>query len=652
MSSSAAKWETVSHKKKATQADKKAAQRALAQNAPKVDQMSPLQESSTIFSAAFSSNSASKGSKSANGDAHGGKKPGQQKKKGNEGKKKMEQSGSLDEALSNVDVGELKAQLEGVKTRCPDSPALWLGDLALFLNRKLLTKETDPTFPDKPSDYPLCKLSGAVQSVLQNLIGSYQERMLKMFHQHCIREIENDLPKGQSVNGYRVFLQLLAKDYPQFVTSHLQDYLEIFKRRQSDKATSLTILWSCVQAGHSDPVIGLHVWSKVLLPLLGQKMVSYYAVAVLNRFLSSNLDEQRASQVLGPNEFFPILDYVFTPNNSLPSNLQKQLMAHYPRLKGIAFQEHRESNLRNFFPSLLARTTENCPEPLKTELLECLVFCLCRDPHCFSEWRQMYDTHMKQSSVLMKHIVSIWNTAKLPKMLLQETVRAFSVTNDELRSSHQGHKDYEDCQAVSKELLEKMSIFTFPWKSFLSVLLLAIITALALDVLSSGGFQGSRSEEFLKKSGLYVVCKHAFTKVSLFSASAFRWLQEKTPIYYGKICELCGPYLVLALDKLGDLWTWLVVVTTPLQDFISKNAPIFLEWLLKQIVIVLQFAEVWLSHLWAVVAETSVAVWTQIAPLVQHVGEITLQYTSRLWVALSPALSDGWNWLQEQFSKT
>lgn len=39
MSTSGEKWETVSHKKKATVADKKAAQKAFGQHAPTVDHM-------------------------------------------------------------------------------------------------------------------------------------------------------------------------------------------------------------------------------------------------------------------------------------------------------------------------------------------------------------------------------------------------------------------------------------------------------------------------------------------------------------------------------------------------------------------------------------------------------------------------------------
>ena len=41
-----------------------------------------------------------------------------------------------------------------------------------------------------------------------------------------------------------------------FIIFHVQ-HMEVFKRRQSDRSTSLTILWGCIQAGQNDPVIGL-----------------------------------------------------------------------------------------------------------------------------------------------------------------------------------------------------------------------------------------------------------------------------------------------------------------------------------------------------------------------------------------------------------
>ncbi|XP_041484331.1 transmembrane protein 214-A-like [Lytechinus variegatus] len=661
MSTSGGKWETVSHKKKATVADKRAAQKALVQNAPTVDQMSPLQQSATMFSEAFTNGSA-KGTKKANGDAsHSSKKPNQptqqqKKKKGSsDGKKKPERFNTLDEALDALHVSEVKGQLDDVKERVPDSPALWLGDLALLLNRKLLTKELDPTFPDKPSDYPLCKMSSSVRNLLKTLMDTYPERMLSMFFQHCIREIENDLPKGNAVNGYRIFLQLLAVDYPHFVTNRISDYLEVLKRRQSDRATCLTILWGCIQAGHHDPVIGLQVWSKLMLPLLGHKMISPYAISTLDWFLGQKLDEKRASQVLGPNEFFPILDYVFTPNNSLQPNLQKQLFGHYPRLKSLAFQENPESNLRNFFPSLLARTTDHCPVALKTELLECLVYCLCHDQHCFSEWRQMYDSHMKQSSVLMNHIIKVWDQVKLPKKLLQETVRAFSVTNEEQLSLTQAsirRIHIEQCKAACEELLEKMSSFRMPWKTMISVVFLSIMTFLVLDLFTSNGFSGSRTETFLQKSGLLAVTKHAWAKISLFSTNVMGWLHVNTPIYYAKIKELCGPYLTLALEKIYDIWAWFVTMVTPFKEWIAENAPIWLDWFLAQTVEILQLLMVWLTILWEVVSDYAIAGWIVVAPYMQQAWDVTIVYMALVWEAMYPVLDQTWIMIKTMFSKT
>ncbi len=140
------------------------------------------------------------------------------------------------------------------------------------------------------------------------------------------------------------------------------------KRKQNDKAHCLSVLWSCAQAGYSNPVIGLKVWCGLMLPLLGVKPVSAYAMANLDRILKQKMDKEKAHAVLGPNQFFPILDFVFTPGISLSAQLQKQLMRHYSKLKSMAFGSHPETSLRHFFPSLLARATTNCPEPMKTEV--------------------------------------------------------------------------------------------------------------------------------------------------------------------------------------------------------------------------------------------------------------------------------------------
>ncbi|XP_071807415.1 transmembrane protein 214-A-like [Asterias amurensis] len=654
------KWETVSKKKKATSSDKKAARKNFANVAQTVDIASPVKESETVFDAFSSgkhnnaqpSNSSPTDSppkKKAGGDAPK-KVSGQQKKKKETAKKNEKGFESLVDALKALDPKEVKAELSDVQNRCPDAPSLWLGDIVSFMNRKLLTKESDLVFSDQAPNYPLGKMSKHLSDCLNATLKSYNKDMLKAFFDYCIRELANEAGKDpSSVNGYRVFIQLIASKNPDFVTDSMELYLNMVKRKQNDKAHCLSVLWSCAQAGYSNPVVGLKVWCGLMLPLLGVKPASSYAMANLDRILKQKLDKEKAHAVLGPNQFFPILDFVFTPGISLSAQLQKQLMRHYSKLKSMAFGSHPETSLRHFFPSLLARATTNCPEPMKTELLTTLVMCLSTDHHCFSKWRQMYDGHLSQSSVLMNHMLSSWDKVqkKLPWQLLKETIRAFHLTNEDMASTRNGKTEHEQCKVACKELLERMSGFEFPWRGVLTTVALAIITLIAFDIYSHKGFNGSLTQTFFERSGIAAVCKQAYTKISFYLGLAYEWASINIPIYYVQAAEFCGPYLILLKEKLYTLCIFLGEVTAPVWVWLGQNIPIAIEWIKAQIPIILDVIWSYLVAAWDFVSPHLIAFWTTISPYLEQLWDGILHYSVLIWTAALPYLRAVYKWLQQ-----
>lgn len=112
--------------------------------------------------------------------------------------------------------------------------------------------------------------------------------------------------------------------------------------------------------------------------------------------------------MIGPKDFFPLLDFAFMPNNSLSPryadpprhsvpraavpqgralvppwchpgarcprqpralpSLQEQLRRLYPRLKVLAFGARPEAALHTYFPSFLSRATPACPPAMKKEV--------------------------------------------------------------------------------------------------------------------------------------------------------------------------------------------------------------------------------------------------------------------------------------------
>ncbi|XP_070555188.1 transmembrane protein 214-B-like [Ptychodera flava] len=627
MASNTAKWETVSHKKKATVADKKAAKKALSENRPTIDTAPPLQQSATIYNVAFNGvrqtpNKESSREETAKSHQQQSKKTAPKKKI----EKKDERFKSLDEALKVFDVSEMQALFNDVQNKFPDSPLLWLKDLVTFMNLKLNVKDGDPVFGEQPLDYPLCKVGNTLKKLLISALNKCSTNTLHLFFEFCVHEMISDRNKNLSSYGYRIYLQSIAFERPDVVIENIPKLLELIKKKQNGPASCLSIMWSVGQAGHNDFAAGLRVWIKVMFPQLSSKALANYALTYLGDLFSQHKDRSPGYEVMGPNEFFPIMDFIFTPNNGLSTSpqlgLQKKLLGYYPKLKALAFGETPATNLRNYFPSLLARTTISCPASLKTELLSCLTLCLSADNHCFSEWCQMYTSHMEQSSVLMNHLLFVWDQAskKIPKKPLRDTIRAFSVTNEELTAKSNQYEHLNACRAACKELIAKMTGTTFPWRTLVFLIMSGIIALVTIDMYTHRGYAGSRTALALENSGLESASLQAWNKITVYAGRANNWTQENVPYYYAKACEFSEPYLQLLWEKLYQLGVYIAEVTEPQRKWLNQKVPLLLEWIQDQLPVVTDTIKHYVIVVWSVIYHYSMVVWETISPYLFAAG--------------------------------
>ncbi|PNJ58822.1 TMEM214 isoform 8, partial [Pongo abelii] len=241
---------------------------------------------------------------------------------------------------------------------------------------------------------------------------------------------------------------------------------ELLRSHQSRPAKCLTIMWALGQAGFANLTEGLKVWLGIMLPVLGIKSLSPFAITYLDRLLLMHPSLTKGFGMIGPKDFFPLLDFAYMPNNSLTPSLQEQLCQLYPRLKVLAFGAKPDSTLHTYFPSFLSRATPSCPPEMKKELpvdsclprslelhpqkmdpkrqhiqlLSSLTECLTVDPLSASVWRQLYPKHLSQSSLLLEHLLGSWE--QIPKKVqksLQETIQSLKLTNQELLRKGSGH---------------------------------------------------------------------------------------------------------------------------------------------------------------------------------------------------------------------
>ncbi|XP_078597968.1 transmembrane protein 214-B-like [Branchiostoma floridae x Branchiostoma japonicum] len=641
---STGKWETVGAKKskKSTSKSngKKPGGTGTVERGPVIEHAKPIETAQTIWSSVAELEvddehkenkqiQANKDqAKSSNASPKSPKKTGADKKKqqGKDKKAGKREFKTVEDAMKKLDANVLKTVVQDTKLKFPDNPQFWLNDLASMLNLKLDAPDLDPTFYQQPAEYPLSILPKPVYSVLSSTVTSCPLQVQNIFFEHCLYMMVKEMTNGTPTYGYRICIQYLAQSRPEVTTANLPKFADLLKTTVNRPNVCLSIIWGLSQSGSKDLATGLTVWLQLLLPHLGTKSLSSYIIGILENLFKSHKKTKASHNSIGPHEFFPVLDFVFTPNTALAQSLQQRLQAVYPKIKDLALGPSASKTPCQYFPSLLARATPNCPSALKTEIMELLVHCLTSDPQSFSNWRQMYTKQLLQSGVLMRYMLDNWDKVSrvLPEKFVQETVLAFSITNEEMAAHTPGR---EECRSACKELLLKMKKPKFPWGRLIFTILLLVVAILGLDIYTHGSFQASTSHHVLKDSGLLAVSQQAWVKISFYSRKGTDWAREWVPYYYSMVAEVLDPYIKLLWQNLYDLGVWIAEVSAPLRAWLDRKIPLVLEWIDAKVPVVVASVTQVTSKVtmaaqeyWAVLKPHVMVVWTAVGDNIQAVG--------------------------------
>ncbi|XP_072000014.1 transmembrane protein 214 isoform X2 [Engystomops pustulosus] len=488
---------------------------------------------------------------------------------------------TLQEALHALDLGEFQREMEKSQTMFPDNPQIWVKDLAGYLNYKLQTPKDEAVPSHQSHDYPYCLVNKDLKGVIRSLLAR-APAVHETFLDYCIFQMQQELDKAagaESVHGYRICIQAVLLDKPKTVTINLKKYLDMLRSEQNRPLRCLAIMWAVGQAGYSDLTEGLKVWLGFMLPVLGIRALSPYAISYLERLLLMHSNLTKGFGMIGPKDFFPLLDFAFMPNNSLSASQQEQLRDLYPRLKVLAFGATPESSLHTYFPSFLSRATPNCPPIMKKELLHSLYECLNLDPLSFSVWRQLYTKHLTQSSLLLQHLVKSWGTtSKAMRKSLHETVQSFRVTNEEFTAKAPKSREVEQCESACQALLKKMKGRGFPWFRIFLVALVFTSGFVIHDIRTHGSFQASTTAGVLQHTGVMTLSHHIWSRGSEIFLQCHSWLERNVPVYYSQAVEVLGPVLEVTWEKSRD---GLVLVTqkcSTQMTYIRDNLPAIIEW--------------------------------------------------------------------------
>jgi len=555
------KWETVGTGKstsRKTTTGSKAATSKPAKKEKMVYTMEDILPASSVVNSFASAFDPVPTPKSPKKEANGGVKISNGKAKSTAKVEKPCLPASLEDAVkAKIKLDELRGIIEEVQQRWPDSPLLWLRDVAQYLNFALVTSQEEELCKEALGGEPLSALTANMRKVISAMLSRCEEGMRETFFETCVANTAHELAKGGNVAGWRCLTQLLADLQPTVVTAHLPRYVELRNSYQNRPAVGLAILWSVGQAGRKSLQSGLKVWLEVMLPVITFRHYTKYVVDYLAALLAvHNItpDTQMNKPLMDISNFITVQDTVFVVSSAMNKEHARSLQQLYPRLRAIALGGFTNHEL---FPALLPRLDSLASPGQVVDTLEVLAECLAATPAARVHWTQAYTSNLGPSGQLLNYLDSNWirYRADLDEPELQETIEAFQDYNASVANKEGLQLATEGANAVAAHF-STPGMAWFPWKTLSLLLLIGTAAIINLDMERSGGsFKASNTGQFLSDLGQYERVMGAGTWVMVSTKQGRQWVEVTLPPYLAHGRKVAGPYLDLAAAKANEAGT-------------------------------------------------------------------------------------------------
>ncbi|XP_046857399.1 transmembrane protein 214-B-like [Xenia sp. Carnegie-2017] len=463
-----------------------------------------------------------------------------------------------------------------------------LKDLTAFLQGqfKQLGMERDPTLAAYDKGFPLCAIpDDGVEVILLQLEDFTEDEMCRLFW-FCLDEFVTEINKGNATYGVRAMIQCIVKSFPRVLIKERDECLSLVISKGENSREKLSLLWVLGQTSNNEDVKErLTVWFNLLLPLIEQKHTSNYIIDHLQLTLRLGKSDKFNEIPLNGKQFQRMMELTHATKYSHIQH-QTQLQSLYPVIKAIVFTTRSsESSLSSVFEELLCTLNTELGEKYRREALRCLIECLKKDKTCHLQWRKTYTVHMKESSILLKIIVSNWNSMKLnyeiPQKHLLETLIEFQEINLEQNKRERYKPGLDDCQKSCEELLHMISINPTRMSNHSSsgmtrifkFLFIIIIICVSVDVFINDGYEYSKTSWVLKQYGIENLLLKTYNYGILYASRINSWLAKHFPYWYKAVSEVVGPTSDYLMKQLGEALLYAHNATAPARQSVLRNLP-------------------------------------------------------------------------------
>ncbi|GAU90817.1 hypothetical protein RvY_03180 [Ramazzottius varieornatus] len=313
----------------------------------------------------------------------------------------------LQTALKKVDYKAIMAEVE--KAKSSEGNDAWVRRVSERLNASLSAVPLDESMYSEQGfswKYPLSVAPKETTSFMKDVFKGCPNNFLENYVDWCVADsCKNYLSMKKPSHGSQLILQYLCSNNPDIFSFDKNDERVAEVRRMQSKDETLGALWSYGQSGLSSFAKGFDIWIKMMFPLLNNRVYTGFVVAYLEKLLE-NHKKHDFSKVDKPTVFLNVFDGFFGTNTiHFHKSTKAKMNNSYMVLREELFKDKLKDSAETYFAHFLMRLTMQQPKEYQQKARENLLLCLRSNQACFDLWRKKYPTNLKESQIVLQHIV-------------------------------------------------------------------------------------------------------------------------------------------------------------------------------------------------------------------------------------------------------
>lgn len=461
---------------------------------------------------------------------------------------------SIEGALSALNADEFRDVFENNKALFPDTPIVWLKEMAQFLNKRVVPMDNhDPTFSNKMELYPLSVMPNALRSIIEKAVNESNPSNVNLFFDISLTTMATEMNKDAPVLGHKFFLQYIATKDPKMLLNKLNAYNTLKNSYQNRQNIGLSILWALGQAGLKDFSVGLKVFHEVMYPLMEMKNYSKY----VTKYLINLINRPVEGSSLQKDQYLNILDVIHGSKKNVPSELVKELNESASKLNDLLLLSVKGDKYHTLVEPILKKlgtTTEN--QSYSNQLCEILVALMERDQTSLNSWSKLYSKNLVASASLLEHIDTNWKpfSKNVDLKSLKNAMVSFSAENEEMLTKKRKDagllKADEYIQKISKKMVNKKKDSTSFLRKSSVVLTILLCIAVTLDLKQQGSWEKTAIGKALNKTGVADCTNMVLFRAKECTVWMHRHIEEQFPGVTEATVEFTTPYIELGRDLL------------------------------------------------------------------------------------------------------